>query len=208
MLNLEPLHNPILFGCGRQGRWLRHRSTLILSGHRSSQKQKRNHIHNPNFAHDTYPSALQLFRAAVRFCPFVQFLSVFHRRKMNRDHQFPVRFGRLSQTRLPSAANPCSTPMTARSFFRQLPTTTLALSYCCGLFVALEKLNSLGFEQIQTLSAKHRGGVRCAIRRSVFAPDFFGFVRPLFSWSYELLSPQSLCFHNHLRCPRVWGAHD
>jgi hypothetical protein len=27
------------------------------------------------------------------------------------------------------------------------------------------------------------------------------FARPLFSWSYELLFPQPLCFDNHLRCP-------
>ncbi len=30
---------------------------------------------------------------------------------------------------------------------------------------------------------------------------------PLFSYSYELLFPQVLCFDNHLRCPRVWGSH-
>ena len=29
---------------------------------------------------------------------------------------------------------------------------------------------------------------------------------PLFSWSYELLFPQLLLFHNYLRCPGVWGA--
>ncbi len=29
------------------------------------------------------------------------------------------------------------------------------------------------------------------------------FVRPLFSYSYELLFPQSLYFHNHPHCPRV-----
>src|SRR6267378_1661731 len=27
------------------------------------------------------------------------------------------------------------------------------------------------------------------------------FARPLFSWSYELLLPQPLSFHNNLRCP-------
>jgi hypothetical protein len=27
------------------------------------------------------------------------------------------------------------------------------------------------------------------------------FVPPLFSWSYKLLFPQALSFHNHLRCP-------
>ena len=32
------------------------------------------------------------------------------------------------------------------------------------------------------------------------------FVAPLFSWSYELLFPQPLCFDNHLRCPWVWGS--
>jgi hypothetical protein len=32
-------------------------------------------------------------------------------------------------------------------------------------------------------------------------PDKSNFVRPLFSWSYELLFPQALYFHNHLRCP-------
>ena len=32
------------------------------------------------------------------------------------------------------------------------------------------------------------------------------FARPLFSWSYELLFPQPLCFDNHLRCPIVFSA--
>jgi hypothetical protein len=32
------------------------------------------------------------------------------------------------------------------------------------------------------------------------------FFNPLFSWSYELLFPQLLYFHNHLRCPGVWGS--
>ncbi len=32
------------------------------------------------------------------------------------------------------------------------------------------------------------------------------FVDPLFSWSYELLSPQPLCSDKHLRCPGVWGS--
>ncbi len=32
------------------------------------------------------------------------------------------------------------------------------------------------------------------------------FVAPLFSWSYEFLFPQPLCFDNLLRCPPVWGS--
>src|SRR6266404_5055912 len=32
------------------------------------------------------------------------------------------------------------------------------------------------------------------------------FARPLFSWSYELLLPQPLSFHNNLRCPPGVGA--
>jgi hypothetical protein len=34
------------------------------------------------------------------------------------------------------------------------------------------------------------------------------FVSPLFSWSYELLFPQGLCFHDYLRCPPGVGVHD
>src|SRR5258708_14576602 len=39
-----------------------------------------------------------------------------------------------------------------------------------------------------------------------FAPNLVArckshFVRPLFSWSYELLFPQLFCFGNYLRCP-------
>src|SRR5260370_39565036 len=30
---------------------------------------------------------------------------------------------------------------------------------------------------------------------------------PLFSYSYELFFLQALYFHNHLRCPGVWGTH-
>src|SRR5712671_4759780 len=33
------------------------------------------------------------------------------------------------------------------------------------------------------------------------------FVAPLFSWSYELLFPQPLCFYNLLRCPPGGGPH-
>ena len=32
------------------------------------------------------------------------------------------------------------------------------------------------------------------------------FVDPLFSYCYELLFPQLLCFANHLRCPLVFGS--
>jgi hypothetical protein len=32
------------------------------------------------------------------------------------------------------------------------------------------------------------------------------FLRPLFSYSYELLFPQVLSFDNHPRCPGVWGS--
>jgi hypothetical protein len=35
---------------------------------------------------------------------------------------------------------------------------------------------------------------------------FASFARPLFSYSYELLFPQTLCFDIHLRCPGVWGS--
>jgi hypothetical protein len=34
------------------------------------------------------------------------------------------------------------------------------------------------------------------------------FAAPLFSYSYELLFPQPLCFDNHLRCPRGVGSLD
>jgi hypothetical protein len=32
------------------------------------------------------------------------------------------------------------------------------------------------------------------------------FASPLFSWSYKLLFPQTLCFDNHLRCPLFFGS--
>jgi hypothetical protein len=38
-----------------------------------------------------------------------------------------------------------------------------------------------------------------------FSVGNFNFVRPLFSYSYELLFPQPLSFHNHPHCPGVWG---
>jgi hypothetical protein len=60
---------------------------------------------------------------------------------------------------------------------------------------------------LQTLSAKHRGyGVAPLLAIHEFRVthhESCNFVPPLFSWSYKLLFPQALSFHNHLRCPRV-----
>ncbi len=39
------------------------------------------------------------------------------------------------------------------------------------------------------------------LRISHFALVATRFARPLFSWSYKLLFPQTLCFDQHLRCP-------
>jgi hypothetical protein len=59
---------------------------------------------------------------------------------------------------------------------------------------------------IQTLSRLASQSLRrlCALRVSAvsFAVDF---ARPLFSYSYELLFAQPLCFDIHLNCPGVWG---
>ena len=41
---------------------------------------------------------------------------------------------------------------------------------------------------------------------SSVAPRVSIFVAPLFSYSYELLFPQPLSFHNHPHCPGVWGS--
>src|SRR5882762_460023 len=63
---------------------------------------------------------------------------------------------------------------------------------------------SFVFNRLQTLSAKHRGwGISAlAIHESrVSNHESRNFVPPLFSWSYKLLFPQALPFHNHLRCP-------
>src|SRR6266436_8586991 len=38
-------------------------------------------------------------------------------------------------------------------------------------------------------------------RLSHFALVATRFARPLFSWSYKLLFPQTICFDQHLRCP-------
>jgi len=40
----------------------------------------------------------------------------------------------------------------------------------------------------------------------VVYPQSSNFAGPLFSYSYELLFPQPLSFHNHPHCPRVWRA--
>ena len=45
------------------------------------------------------------------------------------------------------------------------------------------------------------GGIPRAVRDS----SAVQIARPLFSWSYELLFPQALCFDNHLNCPGVWA---
>jgi hypothetical protein len=61
---------------------------------------------------------------------------------------------------------------------------------------------------IQTLSRLASQSLRrlCALRVSAltFAVDF---VRPLFSYPYELLFSQPLCFAIHLNCPGVWGSY-
>jgi hypothetical protein len=101
-----------------------------------------------------------------------------------------------------------------------------ALSYYCKLFCSLEKLNTFAIKQIQTLWAKHPGvgctsitsGMESATYNLFFlisAPSLRSlrlgviycrrFARPLFSYSYELLFPQTLCVHNHPHCPAVWG---
>src|SRR4029077_17087153 len=96
---------------------------------------------------------------------------------------------------------------------------TLFLPYSCGLFVAPKKHNSFGIKQIRTLWPKHPGwGVSRKIcptesaTYKLFLADLFAhqlphrpFARPLFSWCYESLFPQPICFQNHLRSPLVLG---
>jgi hypothetical protein len=106
-----------------------------------------------------------------------------------------------------------------------LPTTlTPLVRYCCKLLVAPQNPNPFAIKQIQTLSSKCRG---YGIRRSSWRTPRVGypgtivyelakmssftshrsrvtnraFARPLFSYSYELLFPQALCFDNDPHCP-------
>jgi hypothetical protein len=107
-------------------------------------------------------------------------------------------------------------------------------THSSGLFVHAKNLNPFEIKQIQTLSAKHPGwGYLCdnsgpsaslypePRRVRYHLPSFFSsllfsysyklppssarFFPPLLSWSYELLFPQLLSFHNHLRCPLVFS---
>jgi hypothetical protein len=58
--------------------------------------------------------------------------------------------------------------------------------------------------------------VKVLLTASPFRPSFspqprvyrrpFDFAHPLFSWSYELLFAQPLCFDNYLRCPMFLGS--
>jgi hypothetical protein len=57
-----------------------------------------------------------------------------------------------------------------------------------------------------------RPAIRCVSARAAssslathYSPPTTHFLRPLFSYSYELLFPQLLSFHNHPHCPGVWG---
>jgi len=50
-----------------------------------------------------------------------------------------------------------------------------------------------------------RDGVPLRSRHPLLTTHYSLFVAPLFSYSYELLFPQRLCFHNHPHCPGVWG---
>src|SRR6266436_5041474 len=63
-----------------------------------------------------------------------------------------------------------------------------------------QKLRSAGI--FQALFAK------CAFRIPTRSLDSRApiLVGPLFSYSYELLFPQPLSFHNHPHCPGVWGS--
>src|SRR5712664_1153013 len=62
-----------------------------------------------------------------------------------------------------------------------------------------QKLRSAGI--FQTLFTK------CAFRIPIRSFDSRAsiLVGPLFSYSYELLFPQPISFHNHPHCPGVWG---
>ncbi len=54
-----------------------------------------------------------------------------------------------------------------------------------------------------------RDGVPLRSRHPLLTAHYSRFVAPLFSYSYELLFPQRLCFHNHPHCPGVRGTiHD
>jgi len=85
---------------------------------------------------------------------------------------------------------------------RPSPTNlTPLLRYSCGLLPLFLRVPSFVFNGLQPLLPKTGGWGTSRSSSSTFAPRCSTFVSPLFSWSYELLFPQPLSFHNHLRCP-------
>src|SRR6266852_5652343 len=68
---------------------------------------------------------------------------------------------------------------------------------------SVSKQRTLSSFRINTCEKRGRGLPNAPHRAS--APRMRQFARPLFSYSYELLFPQTLCFHNHPHCPGVWG---
>ena len=84
------------------------------------------------------------------------------------------------------------------------------LPSACGLFFSLAALFRAPVLCFQSFvdSLRKTPGVWVSPRlpftshRSPIA-GHANFAGPLFSWSYKLLFPQALCFHNHLRCPPV-----
>src|ERR1700687_1112729 len=74
------------------------------------------------------------------------------------------------------------------------------LTYCCRLFVTLEKVKPHQISNFQTLFAKHSGGRKDA--SSVFRTSF---ARSFVFTILRIDFPATPFFHNHLHCPGVWG---
>src|ERR1700730_5101869 len=92
------------------------------------------------------------------------------------------------------------------TFLRTLRTKLNHLvTYCCRLFVALEKVKSYRISNFQTLFAKHPGVGGGTHHR--YTPCEARSVSPLFSQPYESLFSQPLSFHIHPKPPGSGGHH-
>src|SRR5437868_4615737 len=139
-----------------------------------------------------------IFRTAVLFCPSVQFLPQFPRRKMNRGRQFPPCCLRVTTTEPAFAPNPSQSPDENAIYCNRRP--QLSPAHSAEHSLLLQKTQALcvqanpnSLQNTRTCATFHK---LCSVLE---------FVGPLFSWSYELLFPQALWFQNYLRCPRGVG---
>ena len=134
----------------------------------------------------------------VDFCPTGQFPSLFARNKINRDcsPKATLRRANLQPLHVAICRRLASIPSLSRSGERGVTMSSFLFPQ-----VTLSRLTP------RVLSSSFRS-------TPVTAPPAI-FIRPLFSYSYELLFPparrilggQSLCFDNHPHCPGVSPSH-